>query len=198
MQENLKLMNTPSDFESLDDQQLLDRIAGHQDKSALAELYNRYRHSLGSFLRRKIYQDKLVEEVYNDVMMTVWQKAGSFRGESKVSTWIFGVAYRICMSHSRKEMKHTKNKTEIEFDTLEAKPEETYDSSTSDMIDQLRVATAKLSDNHREVIELSYFHGHSMTAISEIVGCPVNTVKTRLFHAREKLKSSLAVSAVNV
>lgn len=185
-------MNISNALASLTDQQLLERIADHEDKSALAELYDRYRHSLGSFLRRKIYQDKLVDEIYNDVMMTVWQKAGTFRGESKVSTWIFGVAYRICMSHARKEMKHTKNKTDIEFDTLEARPEEIEDSSTSDMIDQLRLATEKLSDNHRSVIELSYFQGHSMTEISEIVGCPVNTVKTRLFHAREKLKSSLS------
>jgi len=186
-----KSMNTANVLVSLDDQQLLERIAVHKDKLALSELYNRYRHSLGGFLRRKVYQDKLVDEIYNDVMMAVWQKADSFRGESKVSTWIFGVAYRVCMSHARKEMKHTNNRTEIEFDTLEGQLEKEHDSWTSEMIDQLRLATEKLSNNHREVIELSYFQGHSMIEISEIMGCPINTVKTRLFHAREKLKMCL-------
>ena len=190
-------MNTAKLLTSYDDQQLLERIAVHKDKLALRELYDRYRHSLGSFLRRKVYQDKLVDEIYNDVMMTVWQKAGSFRGESKVSTWIFGVAYRTCASHSRKEMKHLNNRTEVEFDTLESQNDKGQDSVTSHMADQLRLATEKLSDNHREVIELSYFYEHSMAEIAEIVGCPINTVKTRLFHAREKLKRSLSPSAVS-
>jgi len=190
-------MNTAKLLTSYDDQQLLERIAVHKDKLALRELYDRYRHSLGSFLRRKVYQDKLVDEIYNDVMMTVWQKAGSFRGESKVSTWIFGVAYRTCVSHSRKEMKHLNNRTEVEFDTLESQNDKGQDSVTSHMADQLRLATEKLSDNHREVIELSYFYEHSMAEIAEIVGCPINTVKTRLFHAREKLKRSLSLSAAS-
>ena len=166
-----------------------------QDKLALAELYDRYRHSLGGFIRRKIYQDKLVDEIYNDVMLTVWQKAESFRGESKVSTWIFGIAYRICMSQARNEMKHTQNMTDVEFDDMQAKPDE--DENEAELVDQLRIATSMLKDNHRTVIELTYFHGHSLAEISEIMKCPVNTVKTRLFHARRNLKESLEQNAVN-
>jgi len=154
-------------------------------------VYDRYRHSLGGFLRRKLYQDKLVDEIYNDVMMTVWQKAGDFRGESKVSTWIFGVAYRICMSHIRKEMKHTQNMVEVEFEEMQAVPDSSESGEESEMADQLRIATAKLGENHRTVIELTYFQGHSLREIAEIVGCPINTVKTRLFHARQNLKSNI-------
>jgi len=182
-------MNNANALVSLEDEQLLELIALSRDKLALAELYDRYRHSLGSFLRRKVYQDKLVDEIYNDVMMTVWQKASSFRGESKVSTWIFGVAHRICMSHTRKEMKHTQNMTEVKFDEIQAKPDRF--ENEEDLVDQLRVATEKLGESHRTVIELAYYHGYSLNEIAKIVDCPVNTVKTRLFHARQNLKSSI-------
>lgn len=188
-------MNKSSEIDSLDDLALLRKISEEQSKLALEELYDRYRHSLGSFIRRKVYQDKLVDEIYNDVMLTVWQKAASFRAESKVSTWIFGIAHRICLSQSRKEMKHTQNMTDIEFDTLQAKPNE--GESEADIVDHLRIATSKLKENHRTVIELTYFHGHTLAEISEIVRCPVNTIKTRLFHARRSLKDSLTKYAVN-
>ena len=186
-------MNESQSLDALDDLELLRLIGEKQDKLALAELYDRYRHSLGSFVRRKVYQDKLVDEIYNDVMLTVWQKAASFRAESKVSTWIFGIAHLICLSQSRKEMKHTQNMTDIEFDDMHADSDEPGDEA--DIVDELRIATSKLKENHRSVIELTYFHGHSLAEVSEIMRCPVNTVKTRLFHARRSLKDSLEKQA---
>jgi len=174
----------------LDDRELLRLISDESDKNALAELYNRYRQSLGGFLRGKLYQDKLVDEVYNDVMLTVWQKAQTFRGESKVSTWIYGIAYRICLSHVRKELKHTEKKAEaFEFDAI-AQEEE------SELVEQLRVAVTELSEDHRSVVELAYFHGHSLAEIADVVQCPENTVKTRLYHARQKLKAIIESNIV--
>jgi len=171
-------------LESLDDIELLKLIADHRDRSALEQFYNRYRSSLGGFLRRKLYQDKLVDEVYNDVMLTVWQKATGFRGDSKVSTWVFGIAYRMCLSYSRKEQKHTSNTDAIEFDAvaIEQEPE---------LVQLLRMAVTKLSEDHRTVVELAYFYGHSIIEIADVMQCPVNTVKTRLFHARQNLKSTI-------
>lgn len=175
-------MATPKDLTAIEDSELLTLIAQQRDKQALAELYDRYRHSLGGFLRRKLYQDKLVDEVYNDVMMTLWQKADTFRGDSKVSTWIFGIAYRTCLSHARKEIKHTSVTAEYEL-------EEMSDDNESSLVENLRAAMTELSDDHRTVVEMAYFYGHSIAEISEMMDCPLNTVKTRLFHARQKLKN---------
>jgi len=172
----------PKNIAALEDQALLTLIADERDKKALAELYDRYRHSLGGFLRRKLYQEKLVDEVYNDVMMTVWQKAEVFRADSKVSTWIFGIAYRMCLSHSRKETKHTSKTVDYELD-------EVAENVESDLVEHLRAAIIELSEDHKTVIEMAYYYGHSIIEISEMVDCPVNTVKTRLFHARQKLKN---------
>jgi len=175
-------MVTPINIATADDRELLLLIGQKRDKQALAELYDRYRHSLGGFLRRKLYQDKLVDEVYNDVMMTIWQKADVFRGDSKASTWIFGIAYRTCLSHSRKETKHTANAVEYELEEVALEGE-------SSLVEHLRAAITELSEAHRTVIEMAYFYGHSIIEISEMINCPVNTVKTRLFHARQKLKN---------
>ncbi len=179
-------MNTeiadPIEVTVVEDRELLTLIAQKRDKEALKELYDRYRHPLGGFLRRKLYQDKLVDEVYNDVMMTLWQKADTFRGDSKVSTWIFGIAYRTCLSHSRKETKHTSGSVDYEL-------EEVGGDEESGAVESLRAAITELSADHRTVIEMAYFYGHSIAEISQMIDCPLNTVKTRLFHARQKLKN---------
>ena len=179
-------MVNPINLSTVEDSQLLALIAEKRDKQALAELYDRYRHTLGGFLRRKLYQDKLVDEVYNDVMMTLWQKADTFRGDSKVSTWIFGIAYRTCLSHARKETKHTSNSADYEL-------EEMAEDGESGLVESLRAAMTELSDDHRVVVEMAYFYGHSLTEISSMIDCPVNTVKTRLFHARKKLKTIIQI-----
>jgi len=96
-------MTSPTDQS---DEELLSRIAA-KDKLAMRILYQRFRQPFCSFLNRKIYANKLVEEAFNDVMFAVWQKADGFRGESKASTWIFGIAFRVALSAARKESKVT-------------------------------------------------------------------------------------------
>jgi len=107
-----------------------------------------------------------------------------FQAKSKVSTWIFGIAYRTCLSHMRKETKHTDRTNEYEIDDIA----QTQESSASE---QVRASISELSEDHRTVIELAYYFGHSIAEISEIVDCPTSTVKTRLFYARQHLKSSI-------
>ena len=175
------------EYNTIEDDKLLILIGNKQDRRALAELYERYRQPVGRFLLRGLRESKLVEEIYNDLMLTIWNKANSFRGDSKVSTWIFAIAYRQRLSHSRKESKHEHvGSTELLY-ALE--PEENL------MLNEtIGAALLELSEQHRAVIELSYFHGYSTTEIAAILRCPQNTVKTRLFHARKKLKVTLGTN----
>ncbi|MEM7360419.1 MAG: sigma-70 family RNA polymerase sigma factor [Pseudomonadota bacterium] len=170
----------------LEDSALLEKIAKQQSRDALAVLYERYRLSVSSFLRRKLIAEKLVEEIYNDVMYTVWSRASEFRHDSKVSTWIYGIAYRHCMAQSRKETRHSRQRATLDFDQ-EIDP--ATSSAKFELQQLLQKAIAGLSEEHRTVIELAYFYGHNIEDISKIVDCPTNTVKTRLYHARQKLKT---------
>ncbi len=171
----------PNLYGELDDSRLLSLIKLNSDRMALTELYNRYRCSIGRYLQRGIGDSNLIEEAYNDVMITVWNSAANFHGKSKVSTWLYGIARNKRMTHYQKQIKHAHHTTEEQLDNLSEKD----DSSLKETIQN---AIQALSEDHKDVIELAYFHGYSTAEIAEIVDCPVNTVKTRLFHARQKLK----------
>ncbi len=173
-------------FSDTEDQSLLARIASSQDMAALERLYELYTPRLSQFLQRLTSDPQNIEEVCNDVMMAVWKQANSFNGKSKVSTWIFSIAYRICIKNLRK----SSWRPEIGGETFEKLSETWVDDA--EVIDEnkdlVSLAITKLSPKHRMVVELSYFLDRTYEEIAEIASCPVNTVKTRMFHARQQLR----------
>lgn len=164
-----------------DDRALIGRIASKRDANAFERLYHSYRRRLGPFMFRFVRDAAANEEAFNDVMMTVWRKASSYNGRSQVSTWIFGIAYRQCL----KTLRRAKREQGSE-DGHEAIADITRSFEQQDLVER---ALDGLSAEHRLVIELSYFGGHTYQEIAEIVECPENTVKTRVFHARKRLKA---------
>lgn len=169
-----------------DERVLIDRIANKRDTVALERLYALYAPRMSRFLRRLTSNPENIEEVCNDVMWAVWQHAGSFGGRSKVSTWIFSIAYRICI----KVLKKSAWRPEIGGEAYEKLSQTWTDDSRvdDDTKDMIGMALPELSPKHRMVVELSYFLDLSYDEIAEVVSCPVNTVKTRMFHARRQLK----------
>jgi RNA polymerase sigma-70 factor (ECF subfamily) len=130
----------------------------------------------------------MVEEIVNDTMLVVWRKAATFNHGSRVSTWIFAIAYRKAL----KAMKRAAEPRRVPWDGevgWTSGPEEALIEREGR--NRLRHALAGLSAEQRAVVELTYFHGYAYREIAEIVGCPLDTVKTRMFHARRKLKALL-------
>ncbi len=164
-----------------DREKLLLVAIGKQDRRAFAELYRLYQPRLYGFLRRLIASMSLVEEVIDDVMFVVWTDARKFRGQSAVSSWIFGIAYRKALTAIRKDGRY---QTGIDRAT------DTGDIAARAPQDLgfIQAGLDQLSADHRQVVELTYFCGFSYKEIAEIADCPVNTVKTRMFHARRRLK----------
>ncbi len=167
------------------DQQLIHQIAQQRDRVAMERLYLRYRPRLGGFLRRLTDDDGLIEEVYNDVMFKVWEKAHQYGSRSKVSSWIFSIGYRQCLRIVKKQA----NRSGILNMLLPTSPNQSTDLGTTiEERDLIHRALARLPAKHRIVVELCYFEGRSTKEIGEIVNCPSNTVKTRLHHARKKIR----------
>lgn len=170
------------------DPELLARIASG-DRGAFRELYLAYHQRLGHFLLRFVRRTDVVEEIINDTMFTVWRKASAFRGESQVSTWILGIAYRQALKALRKAALPvpTDRLSDVEDIAM------AHDAGAEQQEDRewLERGLATLPSAQRIVIELAYFSGHSCEEIALITTTPVNTVKTRLFHARERLRSLL-------
>jgi RNA polymerase sigma-70 factor, ECF subfamily len=176
-------LNATADAANKRELELLRLIARH-DREAFRELYLAYHRRLARFLLRMTFRHDVIEEVINDTLLTVWRKAADFRGESLASTWIVGIAYRRAL----KALRVTRAVRTLD-------PEHAPYVSDPQSLDEdrqwLERALAELPLEQRMVLELSYVLGHSCEEIAAIMQCPVNTVKTRMFHAREKLRRSL-------
>jgi RNA polymerase sigma-70 factor, ECF subfamily len=163
--------------------ELLRQVAAG-DRTAFKELYLIYHRRLARFLMRMTSRHDLIEEVINDTLWTVWLKAGDFRGDSLVSTWIVGITYRRALKALRR---HGAPRPML-VEEVAVAPDAQLEDENREWLGQ---ALAELPLEQRMVMEFSYLMGHSCEEIAQIMQCPVNTVKTRMFHAREKLRRSL-------
>ncbi len=168
------------------DRVLMGRIVARDD-AAFRDLYVYYHRRLTRFLMRLTRRYELAEEVINDTFWVVWNKAGEFRGESRVSTWIMGIAYRRALKTLHGSDIKVADTVAHEDLHLQA-PDEL---SAAELSEWILSAMQKLPAEQRLVIEFAYGHGYSCEEIAKIMNCPINTVKTRLFHAREKMRHLL-------
>lgn len=176
-----------------DDRVLLAGVA-RRDRKAFEALYHRYYRRVFHFVLRIVRQDAAAEEVVSDVMFAVWQGAGTFAGGSRVSTWLLGIAYRQGMKFIEKDRKHSRVDSGDELISAAIDVHPGADPERAALDDShatlLQKGMDSLSEQHRAVVELTAT-GHSCMEISQIVGCPEGTVRTRMFHARLQLKSYL-------
>lgn len=163
-----------------DELALLQRVK-KSDRKAFADLYRRFQPRLYGYLLRMLPNIVMVDEALDDVMLVVWKDARKFRGRSSVSTWIFGIAYHKALSCIRAERRYQAPLDRGADETLLPDLQLPFDNLLS-------AALMRLSFDHRQVIELTFFGGYSYQEVSEIAQCPVNTVKTRMFHAKRRLR----------
>ena len=176
--------------EAAEDLALLDRVA-RGDMSAFESLFHRYCPRLRRFLGRRARRPQLVDEILNDTMFAIWRKAGTFDARfSKASTWILGIALRRALKAAERSDRAFKLDSHEVPMPVESGPEEHF--SRTELRAHLDSALRRLSPEHRAVVEMTYFEGLSCREIATIVGCPVDTVKTRMFYARRRLKALLA------
>jgi len=167
---------------------LLQRIA-ENDGDAFEALFDSYHPRLFRFLFRLTRSHGAAEELANDVLLTLWKDADRFRGESKVSTWIFGIAYRQALAHLRKRKFKLVPFVEedIAVDEIGARIERE---------DWVRRGVEELPPKQKLTVLLVYFLGLSCKETAKVSGVPVSTVKTRMFHARRKMKDHLVAGGV--
>jgi RNA polymerase sigma-70 factor (ECF subfamily) len=160
------------------------------DRRAFEALYRLYNRRLTRFIVNMIHRPHLAEEVLDDTMMVVWRRASAYDGASKVSTWIFAIAYRRALSAMRGLREPVEDKGAESRECPEDGPERRLGRRQAH--DRLIEAMGELSADHRAVVDLTYFHEMDYREIAEIMACPVDTVKTRMYHARRHLKRVLA------
>ena len=181
------------------DIELVARIATG-DKRAFETLFTVYGERVFRYAHRMISDVSRAEEVTNDVMMEIWKNAGKFEGRSKVSTWILGITRHLALNAVRGKKLDTMDIDDAPeiADESQSAQAGALDRDRDALARDLRDALDHLSNDHRDVIELTFFQGCSYQEIAEIVGCPENTVKTRMFHARKQLKEILTRLGVDL
>ncbi len=177
---------------------LLQKIANDKDSKALEALYKIYHPRLAGFLYRMTKDDSQISELINEVMYSVWKYAGQFKGTAKVSTWIFTIAYREFCKIIKKSKRQTELLNEVaEEKLIEEQNNHAHDDSKIESNELIQKALEYLSPEHRMAIELSYFSGYTIVEIAAIAQCPENTIKTRMFHARRKLRDVVTELSIN-
>lgn len=169
---------------------LLMRQVAARNPQAFETVYRRYVRRVHGYLTKLLRRPDLVEEVLDDVMLVVWQNAMDFNNTSRLSTWILGIAYyKAIKALAKSSPPATLSPAHLQIRDDYADPESII--ARQELSRLLVHAITLLPPTQRAVIELMCHHNCSYPEIAALLGCPVNTVKTRMFHARQRLARCL-------
>jgi RNA polymerase sigma-70 factor (ECF subfamily) len=171
---------------------LIEAIAGG-DRGAMQVLYARHHVRVYRFLFRLTSDASLAEELVSDVFLAVWRDATSFAGKSEPSTWMLAIARHKAFT-ALKRRPHERLTDEMANAIVDPTDGAEALLERDDRSAAIQACLARLSPDHREVIDLVYYHDKSVEEVAEITGVPHSTVKTRMFYARKSLAKLLAAS----
>ncbi len=181
-------------MQTTSDEALIARIAAG-DRLAMQVLFARHHVRVYRFALRLVRNEATAEDLISEVFLEVWRQADKFEGRSAVTTWMLGIARFKALSALRR-----RTEDELDEETAERIEDQADDPETAlgkkDTGAVLRQCLTKLTAEHREVIDLVYYHEKSVEEVAGIVGIPEATVKTRMFYARKKLSELLKQQGV--
>ena len=163
------------------------------DAQAFEQLYEATNKRVFQYLCRFTNDRHLAEDLTMDTYAEVWKSAGRFRGHSKVTTWMIGIARNMAMNEFRKN--GTIKIQELDEDITDP-PEQFHACAGKETTQILAEALTRLPISHREILDLVFLQGMNYEDISKIIDIPLNTVKTRVFYAKEKLRNALRFMGV--
>jgi RNA polymerase sigma-70 factor (ECF subfamily) len=162
-------------------------------QSAFERLYGLYEKRVYQYVSTLVYDAALAEEIVGDTMLAVWRGAGTFTGTSRVSTWIFGIARHKALDAIRRTNRHQQREVELDGAADMPNPHDRPDEGV--VRDELAAVTqralALLSREHQEMLRLVFYEELPYEEISSLLRIPVNTVKTRVYYAKQRLKEQL-------
>ena len=182
-------------MQSTSDEVLIGRIATG-DRLAMQVLFARHHVRVYRFVLRLVRTETVAEDLISEVFLDVWRQAGRFEGRSAVSTWLLAIARFKALSALRRRPDE-----ELDEETAQAIEDPSDDPGVvlekKDKSAAIRKCLEKLSAEHREIIDLVYYHEKSVEEVAQIVGIPENTVKTRMFYARKRLAELLKAAGID-
>ncbi len=182
-------------MQTTSDEVLIGRIA-NGDRLAMQVLFARHHIRVYRFMLRMVRNEAAAEDLISEVFLDVWRQAEKFEGRSTVSTWMLGIARFKALSALRR-----RSDEQLDDETAGAIEDQADDPEIAlakkDKSAVLRQCLTKLSAEHREIVDLVYYHEKSVEEVAGIVGIPEATVKTRMFYARKKLSELLKEQGID-
>jgi RNA polymerase sigma-70 factor (ECF subfamily) len=178
----------------ISDRELIGLIADN-DKGAMRVLFGRHHVRVFRFVLRMTGNRETAEDIVSEVFLEIWRNAGRFEARSQVTTWILGIARHKALGLIRRHSIATSGEEVLES-IEDATDDPEIAVQKSERCALLRDCLEQLSALHREIIDLVYYHERSISDVAEIVGVPVNTVKTRMFYARKHLAELIAARGI--
>jgi len=177
------------------DEALIGAIAAG-DRRAMQALYARHNVRIYRFVLRLTNDSSLAEDIVSEVFIDVWRGAEGFKVKSRVSTWMLAIARHKTLSALRR-----RSDEQLDEDAAAAIADPADDAETTannrDRSAIVQRCLSQLSALHREVLDLVYYHEKSVDEVAEIVGAPINTVKTRMFYARKRMQTLLKAAGLD-
>jgi RNA polymerase sigma-70 factor (ECF subfamily) len=181
--------------DTAEDQRLLGRIA-RADQAALRALFLRHQNRVFRFIQRIVRNEAVADELTNEVFLDVWQHAPSYEGRSSVTTWVLAMAHNRAVSALRKRREEAWDEDEAQHIPDSADNSEVV-VQKADKGRLLRQCLDALPPDQREIMDLVYYHERSIAEVSQILGLPEGTVKTKMFNARKRLSELLKERGVD-
>ena len=165
------------------------------DKHALQVLYGRHHVKVYRFALRFVRDESSAEDMVSEVFFDVWRQANRFERRCQVSTWLLAIARNKALSNLRRRSNEQLDEEVAEFiEDPSDNPEVTMQKQERSAI--LRSCLDQLSAAHREIIDLVYYHERTIEEVSDVIGVPVNTVKTRMFYARKRIAEMMSAQGI--
>jgi RNA polymerase sigma-70 factor (ECF subfamily) len=181
-------------MQATSDEVLIGRIA-NGDRLAMQVLFARHHVRVFRFVVRLVRNETTAEDLISEVFLDVWRQAGRFEGRSAVTTWLLSIArFKALSALRRRPDEELDEETAGAIEDPSDDPEVALEKKDKSRI--IRKCLTGLSAEHREIIDLVYYHEKSVEEVAEIVGIPENTVKTRMFYARKKLAELLKAAGI--
>ncbi len=188
----------PAPALSDDDQRaLLHTVAARNagSEAAMAALYKALAGAVFAFVRRRLYaaDDGAVQDVVVETLYEAWRAAATFSGQSRVLTWVLGIARHKLLDAARRQPQDVHEDIDDHAETLaDQSPDITLQLAEQQRAEWLGWCMDRFPADQRESLHLLLVEGLSVDAIAQVQSCPGGTVKTRVFHAKQKLKACLA------
>jgi RNA polymerase sigma-70 factor (ECF subfamily) len=181
-------------MQATSDEVLIGRIA-NGDRLAMQVLFARHHVRVFRFVVRLVRNETTAEDLISEVFLDVWRQAGRFEGRSAVTTWLLSIVrFKALSALRRRPDEELDEETAGAIEDPSDDPEVALEKKDKSAI--IRKCLTGLSAEHREIIDLVYYHEKSVEEVAEIVGIPENTVKTRMFYARKKLAELLKAAGI--